>query len=473
MTNETLSLEQVDTDGAMPGEHHRSRGGRHARRASSPRRTARRRDPRRQRNPGARGRGAHARSRSDVAILNFALTLEYLEAAFYTEAPRWSAVRRTGAVLARRRRARARPRRALKKVLGRRAVKKPRVRLPRHHRERLGLPEDRDRARGHRRRRLQGPGGAHRLQRGARGGRRDPQRRGAARGLDPGHRRPEPRAGGLRRARLPVRGTRRGGPTRFIRPAQRRRRRTQSGVAALHRVIARACSRGGLTAALAAVAVAVPAAAADGAAAEARRPLSSPARCRAGPSSSGPRSPVRAPTAPHERWRASRPKRRRGPRGSCSRSSASRSKGAYGSGSGCPCSRTTPRAGCRARARRLQRRPHPPDRGRAACAPPLRGGRTVFRARVGVGQRALANPDGRVFIRNKLTRYRSAVYGPVAFGTSARSAVLTDWPAGGFIGIHGTSQPGDAPRPGLARLHSHAKRRHPAARPAHARRARP
>jgi lipoprotein-anchoring transpeptidase ErfK/SrfK len=29
----------------------------------------------------------------------------------------------------------------------------------------------------------------------------------------------------------------------------------------------------------------------------------------------------------------------------------------------------------------------------------------------------------------------------VPFGTSARSAHLTDWPDGGFIGIHGTDQP--------------------------------
>jgi len=33
------------------------------------------------------------------------------------------------------------------------------------------------------------------------------------------------------------------------------------------------------------------------------------------------------------------------------------------------------------------------------------------------------------------------LYGPVAFGTSARSAVLTDWPDGGFVGIHGTNEP--------------------------------
>lgn len=29
----------------------------------------------------------------------------------------------------------------------------------------------------------------------------------------------------------------------------------------------------------------------------------------------------------------------------------------------------------------------------------------------------------------------------LAFGTSARSDVLTDWPAGGYIGIHGTDRP--------------------------------
>ena len=40
-----------------------------------------------------------------------------------------------------------------------------------------------------------------------------------------------------------------------------------------------------------------------------------------------------------------------------------------------------------------------------------------------------------------MTRYASPFYGPVAFGTSARSSVLTDWPASGFVGIHGTNRP--------------------------------
>ena len=70
-----------------------------------------------------------------------------------------------------------------------------------------------------------------------------------------------------------------------------------------------------------------------------------------------------------------------------------------------------------------------------------RNGRAVFTTDVGVGTAAFPTPTGRFYVRNKLTRYRNAFYGPVAFGTSARSAVLTDWPAGGFVGIHGTNRP--------------------------------
>jgi lipoprotein-anchoring transpeptidase ErfK/SrfK len=54
---------------------------------------------------------------------------------------------------------------------------------------------------------------------------------------------------------------------------------------------------------------------------------------------------------------------------------------------------------------------------------------------------AAPTPRGRFYVRNRLTRYRSPVYGPVAFGTSARSETITDWPAGGFVGIHGTDRP--------------------------------
>ena len=71
----------------------------------------------------------------------------------------------------------------------------------------------------------------------------------------------------------------------------------------------------------------------------------------------------------------------------------------------------------------------------------LRDRRSIFRARIGVGKPAWPTPRGEFYIRNRLTDYESPFYGPLAFGTSARSAVLTDWPDGGFVGIHGTNQP--------------------------------
>jgi hypothetical protein len=71
----------------------------------------------------------------------------------------------------------------------------------------------------------------------------------------------------------------------------------------------------------------------------------------------------------------------------------------------------------------------------------LRDGRRVFRARVGVGTAGTPTPAGEFYVRDQVTRYRSPAYGPLAFGTSARSATLTDWPGGGFVGIHGTDRP--------------------------------
>jgi len=71
----------------------------------------------------------------------------------------------------------------------------------------------------------------------------------------------------------------------------------------------------------------------------------------------------------------------------------------------------------------------------------LRNGSPIFRAPVGVGRPEWPTPKGNFYIRDELARYRSAFYGPLAFGTSARSSVLTDWPGGGFIGLHGTDEP--------------------------------
>ena len=71
----------------------------------------------------------------------------------------------------------------------------------------------------------------------------------------------------------------------------------------------------------------------------------------------------------------------------------------------------------------------------------LRGGRPVFRAPVGIGAPTFPTPAGAFYVRDRVTSLRDPFYGPVAFGTSARSATLTEWPGGGFIGIHGTDRP--------------------------------
>jgi lipoprotein-anchoring transpeptidase ErfK/SrfK len=76
----------------------------------------------------------------------------------------------------------------------------------------------------------------------------------------------------------------------------------------------------------------------------------------------------------------------------------------------------------------------------------LRSGRVVMRARIGVGRSIWPTPGGRFYVRNRLSGRRlGPIYGPLAFGTSAHSSVLTDWPGGGVIGIHGTNQPGLLP----------------------------
>jgi hypothetical protein len=74
-----------------------------------------------------------------------------------------------------------------------------------------------------------------------------------------------------------------------------------------------------------------------------------------------------------------------------------------------------------------------------------RDGVTVFKSVVGVGKSIWPTPRGEFYIRDKMTSFANPVYGPIAFGTSARSPVLTDWPGGGFVGVHGTNEPGILP----------------------------
>ena len=70
-----------------------------------------------------------------------------------------------------------------------------------------------------------------------------------------------------------------------------------------------------------------------------------------------------------------------------------------------------------------------------------RDGRPIFHSIIGVGQPRWPTPAGRFYVRERLTGFTDPIYGALAFGTNGRSAVLTDWPGGGFIGIHGTNQP--------------------------------
>ena len=72
----------------------------------------------------------------------------------------------------------------------------------------------------------------------------------------------------------------------------------------------------------------------------------------------------------------------------------------------------------------------------------VRSGRIVFRARVAVGRSRWPTPRGDFYSRNKLVGVPAGtVYGALAFGTSAKSDVLTDCPRGAVIGVHGTNRP--------------------------------
>jgi len=71
-----------------------------------------------------------------------------------------------------------------------------------------------------------------------------------------------------------------------------------------------------------------------------------------------------------------------------------------------------------------------------------RSGKRVWRSPVGVGKRGTPTPGGHFYIREKIKALQGGtIYGPLAFGTSAYSNKLTDWPGGGVIGVHGTNQP--------------------------------
>jgi lipoprotein-anchoring transpeptidase ErfK/SrfK len=69
-----------------------------------------------------------------------------------------------------------------------------------------------------------------------------------------------------------------------------------------------------------------------------------------------------------------------------------------------------------------------------------RHGHAIWTSVVGVGAPGTPTPKGRFWVREKLTDYASSFYGPVALGTSDYST-LSEWPRGGVVGMHGTNEP--------------------------------
>lgn len=69
-----------------------------------------------------------------------------------------------------------------------------------------------------------------------------------------------------------------------------------------------------------------------------------------------------------------------------------------------------------------------------------RDGRRILEAPIGIGKSHTPTPAGHFWVRERFHVTGNPRYGPYAFGTSAYS-VLTDWPGGGVVGIHGTDKP--------------------------------
>jgi lipoprotein-anchoring transpeptidase ErfK/SrfK len=74
-------------------------------------------------------------------------------------------------------------------------------------------------------------------------------------------------------------------------------------------------------------------------------------------------------------------------------------------------------------------------------------GRVTERIPVGVGTPSTPTATGTFFVWVKVTyRDPSGPYGPFALGLSGFSPVLSEWPGGGRMAIHGTSNPADRGR---------------------------
>jgi hypothetical protein len=70
-----------------------------------------------------------------------------------------------------------------------------------------------------------------------------------------------------------------------------------------------------------------------------------------------------------------------------------------------------------------------------------RDGRALMRIRVGIGSPSTPTPVGRFYVNQSFREDPAGPYGPAAIGISAYSTVLSWWPQGGPVAIHGTDRP--------------------------------
>ena len=482
-----LTLGDIDRDGAI-AEALDALHGTHARGVPAPRRARRR---------GAAGAPPPrppqaAVSRRDEAILNYALTLEYVQDSFYSEVERIGSLtgraRRAGA---RRRRARARARRRrCARCSGASAVKRPRFDFrgatedPERFRktavafEDLAVAAYKGQAPLIQSRALSRPGA----------GASTPSRRATPRGSGgwPASRPPRTRSTSRARKQSTLAIV---ADTRFVhddpQPAQAASSRGEAAAAL-------AASRSRRRSPRRRVAAGLRCSRAGAAIARRARPrrVAAPRRRPAAPRSRSGRRCRSSATGARRRWapcgarcvatpspgRRSAPRRRPPRRAdaggarppSCCRSRAGATPAAAcGCASGCRCCPTARPAGCRAprsaptgrSTHAACRRPRAPARDAAA-----RRARACCACRSAIGTPGAPTPRGEFVVRNRLTRYQQPVLRADRV-RHERAIGDADRLARRRVRRHPRHRPpGPDPRRRVPRLHPAAQRRHPAAR---------
>jgi lipoprotein-anchoring transpeptidase ErfK/SrfK len=87
-----------------------------------------------------------------------------------------------------------------------------------------------------------------------------------------------------------------------------------------------------------------------------------------------------------------------------------------------------------------------------------RDGELIHRFKVGIGKPGTPTTPGEFFVWARFPSDPASAYGSYLLGLSGFSEVLTEWPGGGRMAIHGTDDPSDAGRQvsfGCARVANH------------------